>query len=285
LEILKSILISYPQLKIEVAGYTDSKGTDEYNRKLASNRVQEVINYLTRSGIVSSRFTTKAFGKSEFDALNTNPDGSDNPEGRKFNRRVAFGIVDPKTGIVIHQETFIPENLRQPFSMKYSIVLIKTSHTLAPDYFSALKMNEMHFIRTVKKDFVSFYILSLFYNRNDALQYLDYAKENGFKDAYIVNQYEINTSADSLYKNETISGEKTAEKIYTIQLKASKVQLSMKLFKGVEGVNEIFSDDGYYRYVHGNFSSFSNAKAELIRMQDSGFTNAFIRDLNSITDK
>jgi len=107
LEILKSILIRYPQLKIEVAGYTDSKGTDEYNRKLAYNRVQEVINYLTRSGIVSSRFTTKAFGKSEFEALNTNPDGSDNPEGRRYNRRVAFGIVDPKTGIVIHQETFI----------------------------------------------------------------------------------------------------------------------------------------------------------------------------------
>jgi hypothetical protein len=146
-------------------------------------------------------------------------------------------------------------------------------------------MNEMYFIRPVKKDSVSFYILSLFYNRNDALQYLVYAKENGFKDAYIVNQYEINTSADSLYKNETISGEKAAEKIYTIQLKASKVQLSMNLFKGVEGVSEIFSDDGYYRYVHGNFTSFSKAKTELIRMQDSGFTNAFIRDLNSITEK
>jgi len=285
LEILKSILIRYPQLKIEVAGYTDSKGTDEYNRKLAYNRVQEVINYLTRSGIVSSRFTTKAFGKSEFEALNTNPDGSDNPEGRRYNRRVAFGIVDPKTGIVIHQETFIPEYLRQPFSMKYSIVLIKTSHALAPDYFRALKMNEMYFIRPVKKDSVSFYILSLFYNRNDALQYLVYAKENGFKDAYVVNQYEINASADSLYKNEPISGENAAEKIYTIQLKASKVQLSMNQFKGVEGVSEIYSNDGYYRYVHGNFSSFSKAKAELIRMQDSGFTNAFIRDLNSITDK
>ena len=169
--------------------------------------------------------------------------------------------------------------------MKYSIVLIKTAHNLVPDYFRALKMNEMHFIRPVKRDSVSFYILGLFYNRNDALQYLVYAKENGFKDAYIVNQYEINTSADSLYKNETISGEKAAEKIYTIQLKASKVQLSMNLFKGVEGVSEIFSDDGYYRYVHGNFTSFSKAKTELIRMQDSGFTNAFIRDLNSITEK
>jgi len=37
-----------------------------------------------------------------------------------------------------------------------------------------------------KESSVSFYILSLFYNRNDALQYLVYAKENGFKDAYVV---------------------------------------------------------------------------------------------------
>jgi outer membrane protein OmpA-like peptidoglycan-associated protein len=285
LEILKSMLLSHPELKIEVAGYTDSKGTTEYNRKLAYKRVQEAIDYLTGSGISPSRFTKKAFGKSEFEAMNTNPDGSDNPEGRKYNRRVSFGIVDPKTGIVIHQETFIPENLRQPFSLKYSIVLIKTVHELAPDYFSALKINEMHFIRQVKKDSISFYILGLFYNKNDAMDYLVYAKGNGFKDAYLANQYEINASADSLYKNQTITSQKAAEKIYTIQLKASKVRLSMNEFKGVDGVREIFSDDGYYRYVHGSFSAFSKARTELIRMQDSGFTNAFIRDLNSITDK
>ena len=285
LEILKAILISYPELKIEVAGYTDSKGTNEYNRKLANNRVKAVVNYLTSSGIVASRFTMKAFGKSEFEALNTNPDGSDNPEGRKYNRRVSFGIIDPKTGIIIHQETFIPENLRQPFSMKYSIVLIKSVHNLAPDYFRALKIDEMHFIRPIKKDSVSFYILGLFYSRSDALQYLAYAKVNGFKDAYLVNQYEINASTDSIIKNDSISSQKAVEKIYTIQLKASKVQLPMNQFKDVEGVSEIFSGDGYYRYVHGNYSSFSKAKAELILMQDSGFTNAFIRDLNSITDK
>ena len=285
LEILKSILISYPQLKIEVAGYTDSKGTDEYNRKLASNRVQEVINYLTRSGIVSSRFTTKAFGKSEFEALNTNPDGSDNPEGRKFNRRVAFGIVDPKTGIVIHQETFIPENLRQSFSMKYSIVLIKTSHTLAPDYFRALKMNEMHFIKPIKTDSVSLYVLGLFYNKADALKYLVYVKENGFKDAYLINQYEIKVSQESRNIPETVSGQTAGEKVYTIQLKASKSQLNMNLFKGIDGVNEVSSDDGYYRYVYGKFSSFTKAKTELVHLQETGFKNAFIREFNSLTHK
>jgi outer membrane protein OmpA-like peptidoglycan-associated protein/tetratricopeptide (TPR) repeat protein len=285
LEILKSILISYPDLKIEVAGYTDSKGSTEYNRKLAYNRVEEVVNYLTSAGIMPSRFTKKAFGKSEFEALNTNPDGSDNPEGRKFNRRVTFGILDPKTGVIIHEDTFIPENLRQPFSMKYSIVLVKTRQNLAPDYFRALKMDEMHFIRPVRSDSVSLYVFGLFYNKADAQKYLVYVKENGFKEAYLANQYEIDFTKNLLNNTEIISGQPSAEKIYAIQLKASKAPLNMKLFKGIEGVSEIFSDDGYYRYVYGKYNSFTKAKAELVHLQESGFDNAFIRDLNLLTHK
>jgi outer membrane protein OmpA-like peptidoglycan-associated protein len=285
LEKLKSILISYPELKIEIAGYTDSKGTTEYNRILANNRAQEVINYLTGSGILPSRFTKKAFGKSEFEALNTNPDGSDNPEGRKYNRRVTFGIVDPKTGIIIHQDTFTPEYLRQSFSMKYSIVLVKTKQNLAPDYFRTLKMNEMHFIKPIKTDSVSLYVLGLFYNKADALKYLVYVKENGFKDAYLINQYEIKVSQESMNTPETVSGQTAGEKVYTIQLKASKSQLNMNLFKGVDGVNEVYSDDGYYRYVCGKFSSFTKAKIELVHLQESGFKNAFIREFNSLTHK
>jgi outer membrane protein OmpA-like peptidoglycan-associated protein len=285
LEKLKSILISYPELKIEVAGYTDSKGTTEYNRKLAYNRVQEVINYLTGSGISPSRFTKKAFGKSEFEALNTNPDGSDNPEGRKYNRRVTFGIVDPKTGIIIHQDTFTPEYLRQPFSMKYSIVLVKTKQNLAPDYFRTLKMNEMHFIKPIKTDSVSLYVLGLFYNKTDALKYLIYVKESGFKDAYLINQYELKVSQELMSTPEAVSGQTAGEKVYTIQLKASKSQLNMNLFKGIVGVSEVFSDDGYYRYVYGKFSSFTKAKTELVHLQETGFKNAFIREFNSLTHK
>ncbi|MCX6255895.1 MAG: OmpA family protein, partial [Bacteroidia bacterium] len=87
LELLKSILISYPELKIEVSGYTDSKGSTEYNMRLADQRAQAVIDYISSSGISLSRFTKKAFGASDFAAVNTNSDGSDNPEGRKYNRR------------------------------------------------------------------------------------------------------------------------------------------------------------------------------------------------------
>ncbi|MCX6325928.1 MAG: OmpA family protein [Bacteroidia bacterium] len=280
LEILKSVLISYPELKIEVAGYTDSKGSTVYNRSLADKRAQAVIDYISASGISPSRFAKKAFGASDFAAINTNPDGSDNPEGRKYNRRATFGIVDPKTGVIIHQETFTPQHIRQPNSMKYSIILMKSMENLAPDYFRSLKMNEMHFIRSIKIDSVSLYFLGLFYNKTDAIKYLAYAKENGFKDAFIVNQYIIDNASESLINSETESRQIAGKIVYTIQLKAAREPLNMNQFKGIDGVREIASEDGYYRYVYGEYSSFTKAKDALVPFNESGFKEAFIRELN-----
>jgi outer membrane protein OmpA-like peptidoglycan-associated protein len=285
LELLKTILNDYPELKVEVAGYTDSRGSDIYNMKLAEERVQVVIDYFSSSGIPSSRFIKKAFGKSDFEALNNNPDGSDNPEGRKYNRRTTFGIVDPHTGIVLRQETFTPEHLRQPFSMKYSIVLKKAKGNLPENYFNALKINDMQVIRSIKADTLTLYTLGLFYNKFDASKYLGYARENGFKDAYLVNQYEINNSSESIKFQKNEIGPTTGKSIYTIQLKASKRPLNMNLFKGFEGVKEVASTDGYYRYVFGEYSSFREAKTALVRFHESGFETAFIRDFNSLLSK
>ena len=54
LELLKNIIINYPELTIEIAGYTDAKGSTEYNRKLADKRAQAVIDYFTMTGIEGS---------------------------------------------------------------------------------------------------------------------------------------------------------------------------------------------------------------------------------------
>jgi hypothetical protein len=59
----------------------------------------------------------------------------------------------------------------------------------------------------------------------------------------------------------------------------------MSLFKGMEGVNEVFSDDGYYRYIYGKYTSFKKAKDDLVHLQESGFKNAFIRELNLLINK
>ncbi|MBK7133410.1 MAG: OmpA family protein [Bacteroidales bacterium] len=286
LEILKTILYGYPDLKIEIAGYTDAKGSTEYNRKLADKRAQEVINYLVKSGISGSRFVKKAFGESNFAAVNTNRDGSDNPEGRKYNRRATFGIVDPQTGVVISQETYTPRHLRQPSSMKYSIVLMRAAKTVPSGYFRNLKIDETHFIRSLQIDSVTLYTLGLFYNRSDASKYLQYAKEKGFNDSYIVSQYEINSESKSLIDPNAGSRQAgTGKTVYTIQLKAARQPIKLKEFRGIDGIREIISEDGYYRYVTGEFSSFKKAKTALTPLVESGYKDAFIRELNLLINK
>ena len=51
------ILKRYPDLRVEVAGHTDSKGTDAYNQKLSERRATAVYNYLTQNGVAASRLT------------------------------------------------------------------------------------------------------------------------------------------------------------------------------------------------------------------------------------
>jgi outer membrane protein OmpA-like peptidoglycan-associated protein len=282
LESLKSILINYPELKVEVAGYTDAKGTKEYNQKLADKRAQTVIDYLSTAENSSSRFVKKAYGKSDFVTVNYNPDGSDNPEGRKYNRRVTFGIIDPKTGIVIRQEPYTPEHLRQSFSMKYSIVLLKTGKKLNPDYFSTLAKDNLLFIRTIKMDTVSMYVLGVFYNKQDALKYKEYASEKGFDKAYILDQYELDNESKVDLSDEAKKAifDKIDQGVYTIQLKATKYPLDFsRIFSGIEGVNEIKTNDGLYKYYCGEFESLSKAKEALLAIKKAGYEDAFIRNL------
>jgi outer membrane protein OmpA-like peptidoglycan-associated protein len=189
---VSSILASHPDLKIEVAGHTDAKGSTDYNLKLADKRAQAVIDYLISPGIPASNLVKKAFGESNFAAINNNSDGSDNPEGRKYNRRVTFGVVDPQTGVVIRQETSIPEHLRLTSSVNYSIILKKSTEKLLPDYFANLKLTGMLLIKPILVDSEFIYALGVFYNKQDADKYLVYAREKGFTEAYVVNQNDLN---------------------------------------------------------------------------------------------
>jgi outer membrane protein OmpA-like peptidoglycan-associated protein/tetratricopeptide (TPR) repeat protein len=280
LELLMNIIISYPDLIIEVAGYTDALGSTEYNRRLADKRAQAVIDYLTRTGIEENIFVKKAFGESNFVAVNTKPDGSDNPEGRKYNRRVTFGIVNPKTGVVLRQEAYTPRHLRQPSSMKYSIVLLQTKDVLSPGYFSKMIRDEMLFVRTVKTDSLNLYALGIFYNRSDAVTYLGYLKGIGLEDAYIINQYDLDNTSQEEDAQIQVYEPAVTRKVYTIQLKATRSPINtLKIFPDYEGVKEIISDDGFYKFVWGEFRSIAEAKEALTEVKKD-FDDAFIREID-----
>jgi len=285
LELLKTIMTNYPELTVEVAGYTDAKGGAEYNRILADKRAQTVIDFMVSKGIDKSKFSKKAFGKSNFAAINSNPDGTDNPEGRKYNRRVTFGIINPNTGVVLRQETFTPRHLRQSSSMKFNIVLLRTKERLNTGYFSNLIKDEMLFVRTIYSDTINLYVLGVFYNRPDADRYLAYLRENGLKDSYIINQYDLENTPEQITVYKPEGQPESTRKIYTIQLKATKGPLDIiKSFPGYNGVKEIVADDGLYKYVYGEFPTIAKAK-ENLEIVKKDYEDAFIKEMDVMTDK
>ncbi len=74
--------------RINVVGYTDSKGTKEYNQVLSEERAQTVKDYLVNQGIASDRIMVEGRGESGAMIPNVTPSGKDYPAGRARNRRV-----------------------------------------------------------------------------------------------------------------------------------------------------------------------------------------------------
>ena len=87
LDKLAEILINNPDTNINIYGYTDSKGTDEYNLSLSDRRAASVKAYLISKGIASSRMNTMGMGEASPIASN------DTEAGRAQNRRVEFAIT------------------------------------------------------------------------------------------------------------------------------------------------------------------------------------------------
>jgi peptidoglycan-associated lipoprotein len=94
LDKLVQLLIDNPEIKIEMGSHTDSVGSLAYNYELSRNRAEATVAYLIRKGIAPDRLKAKGYGEEVPIARNTNPDGSDNPEGRARNRRTEFKIIE-----------------------------------------------------------------------------------------------------------------------------------------------------------------------------------------------
>ena len=93
LDKLVNVLKDNPEINIELSSHTDSVDTDEYNQRLSQKRAESAVEYIVASGIKSTRITAKGYGEVRPIARNTNPDGTDNPEGRQKNRRTEFKVT------------------------------------------------------------------------------------------------------------------------------------------------------------------------------------------------
>jgi len=87
LDNVANTLREYNQTIVEVAGHTDSKGTDSYNQALSDRRAASVGNYLMSKGLVRDRFILVGAGESRPVASN------DTDAGRSQNRRVEITLV------------------------------------------------------------------------------------------------------------------------------------------------------------------------------------------------
>ena len=93
LDKLIDILIDNPEISIELSSHTDSVDTEAYNMRLSQRRAESAVNYIIQAGIDPTRIIAKGYGESRPIAPNTNPDGTDNPEGRAKNRRTEFKVI------------------------------------------------------------------------------------------------------------------------------------------------------------------------------------------------
>jgi outer membrane protein OmpA-like peptidoglycan-associated protein len=64
LERLYAFLLKHPEVTVEIAGYADAQGDDEYNRKLSLERAKSVVSYLTAKGIPSKQLHAAGYGAS-----------------------------------------------------------------------------------------------------------------------------------------------------------------------------------------------------------------------------
>jgi OOP family OmpA-OmpF porin len=81
-------LVARGDIKVEIDGHTDGKGTDVYNQKLSENRAKSVAEYLVTHGVESGRMSSKGFGKTMPIADNSTD------EGREQNRRVELKVLE-----------------------------------------------------------------------------------------------------------------------------------------------------------------------------------------------
>lgn len=73
---------------IEIQGYTDSVGTEDYNMKLGEDRADSARRYLAENGIPLHRINTISYGESRPIASNRTS------SGRSSNRRVVIQVLE-----------------------------------------------------------------------------------------------------------------------------------------------------------------------------------------------
>ena len=89
---VSTVLTEFDQTVVEVAGHTDSSGSESYNQGLSERRAGTVAQYLNTQGLVDQRLITVGMGE-----LRPIADNGSNA-GKQANRRVEITMVPVTSG-------------------------------------------------------------------------------------------------------------------------------------------------------------------------------------------
>jgi outer membrane protein OmpA-like peptidoglycan-associated protein len=92
---ISGIILAYPDLKLQIEGYTDAIGSEEYNQTLSEKRAESVRDYLVGQGVNMNNVTAQGLGKADPVADNSTA------AGRKLNRRVEMVVSGDVIGYQI----------------------------------------------------------------------------------------------------------------------------------------------------------------------------------------
>ena len=124
LDALVAVLTNCPNLRVEIAGYTDSQGSEEGNRTLSQSRAEAVLLSLQGRRVSVDGFTAIGYGEE-------NPIADNGSEvGREANRRIEFTFLDlPAEEVTTAQPNPTPETAADSVTEPQ----IDTSPSLAPE--------------------------------------------------------------------------------------------------------------------------------------------------------
>ncbi|PLW99221.1 MAG: hypothetical protein C0594_17280 [Marinilabiliales bacterium] len=266
---LSSLIETNPSLLIEVIGYTDAKGNIKFNKELSIKRARTVIEYLVQNGIDKKHFVAKGMGEANQIAINKNPDGSDNPEGRKYNRRVELKIHNAQNTVIV-EDTHIPEHLRyNAGEIQYTVFITNSNQQIQSDEFSNLTEHK------TKNSYI--YTAGKFNKKEEAISFLNTKYVESFPDASIISLKQLDKiiSEANTVKNDAYAsgGDKDT---YRIQVKALMKSVGTSYFNNLSNVEELHCYDGLFRYVTGYYKTKEQALIELQRIINKGYPDAFL---------
>ncbi len=118
---VSGILLAYPNLKLQVEGYTDNIGSDQYNQKLSQERADSVRDFLVQQSVPDSNITAQGYGESHPVADNSTS------SGRAQNRRVQLVVSGNAIGVQEQQPGAASDN--QPAPAPPSAPAAQPGHT------------------------------------------------------------------------------------------------------------------------------------------------------------